>query len=307
MNNTPFDILLTSKGLTLQGMNNFLKVCASGSIIEAAKRDPDTASLYSRQISKLSAALGVELLERKGRESAPTVAGRKLEGIIRDFVRELEGLRRPLIESRHFRIASSGDIIHWLIGPCLPLRDKLTVEIDEMRSQESINALRDGRFDAVVVRDSVISNSTLHQVFKLGHYSGALFVPTCLVPEGELEESSVVNLLNALPIAIPGKSTFRGALDEDLRRLGVKLNMAISTASFPDALSFACSGKYAALVPRVAENDIRSNEIRVIDHDLFHRVGVSLRLVVRASCFNDEVDVRFWKQFASDMSSRLQV
>ena len=117
----------------------FVAIVRAGSINEAARREHIATSAVSRRIGELEAMLGVKLLRRLPRGVEPTEEGtffarygEKLPNFLADFER---------------------DFPH------------ITVDVRELTSRESAEAVREGRADLAILADNSPLGSLAHEVF----------------------------------------------------------------------------------------------------------------------------------------------
>jgi|TARA_R110001583_G_scaffold179320_2_gene336052 DNA-binding transcriptional LysR family regulator len=152
----------------------FVAIVKAGSINEAARREHIATSAVSRRIGELEALLGVRLLRRLPRGVEPTPEGT----IFARYGEKLLGdLRHLSNELRDFNCGEKGEIFlatvtsGILTGLPTYLADfgvdfpGITVDVSELTSRESIDAVRDGRADLAVVADNIARYDLDHHVF----------------------------------------------------------------------------------------------------------------------------------------------
>jgi len=115
-----FGKLFSESGLSLERLRSLVQVGALKSIARAANDDPVRQSLYSRQIKELEDFFRVRLVERHGKGTRLTTAGRELARISRFFMLGLSNFKRGcLAEEQTFRIGASATFVRCYLLPML--------------------------------------------------------------------------------------------------------------------------------------------------------------------------------------------
>jgi DNA-binding transcriptional LysR family regulator len=156
-----FNDLFSRKGLSLDRLRSFLEVAEVGSIAKAAPDDVSRQSLISRQIRELEEFFGVELTVRRGKTLAVSPAGVKLSILIREQFRDLLDFQREQSgQWKTFSMGAGASILEWLVIPSANrLQEALGpagLQFTSMRSQQVVEAVRDGRVDFGVVRQDAV-------------------------------------------------------------------------------------------------------------------------------------------------------
>jgi DNA-binding transcriptional LysR family regulator len=156
-----FNDLFSRKGLSLDRLRSFLEVAEAGSIAKAAPDDVSRQSLISRQIRELEEFFGVELTVRRGKTLAVSSAGVRLSVLIREQFRDLLDFQRAQSgQWKTFSMGAGASILEWLVIPAANrLRQALGpagLQFTSMRSQQVVEAVRDGRVDFGVVRQDAV-------------------------------------------------------------------------------------------------------------------------------------------------------
>ena len=82
--------------ISLRQIRSFVAVFEEGSFTSAALREGATQSGISQHIKQLESELGVALLERKGREVEPTLAGKLYYAQCVEVLKKLEAAQQSL-------------------------------------------------------------------------------------------------------------------------------------------------------------------------------------------------------------------
>ena len=160
-----FERLFDVSGLSLDRLRTFLRVVEAGNLSKAASGDPTRQSQFSRQIKEMEAFFGVALTRRVGRRIEITDEGKRLGLIIRRQFRELDDFRESMADRRvSVRIGSQGSVIDWLIIPRLADIQKTLgntmVEMEQMRTADTVRGVADGRLDFGIVREDAVAAET---------------------------------------------------------------------------------------------------------------------------------------------------
>ncbi|MEQ9345261.1 MAG: LysR family transcriptional regulator [Thalassospira sp.] len=152
----------------------FVAIVRAGSINEAARREHIATSAVSRRIGELEAMLGVKLLRRLPRGVEPTEEGTIFARYGEKLLGDLNHLSNEL---RDFNAGEKGKIylaaVTSAILTGLPAfladfeRDfpHITVDVRELTSRESAEAVREGRADLAILADNSPLGNLAHDVF----------------------------------------------------------------------------------------------------------------------------------------------
>ncbi|HBU97815.1 MULTISPECIES: LysR family transcriptional regulator [Thalassospira] len=152
----------------------FVAIVRAGSINEAARREHIATSAVSRRIGELEAMLGVKLLRRLPRGVEPTEEGEIFARYGEKLLGDLNHLSNEL---RDFNVGEKGKIylaaVTSAILTGLPnfLADferdfpDITVDVRELTSRESAEAVREGRADLAILADNSPRGDLKHDVF----------------------------------------------------------------------------------------------------------------------------------------------
>ncbi len=256
--------LLSRNGLSLDRLKSFCLVADAGGLAKAAERDPAKQSLFSRQIRELEEFFGVELTVRQGKRIAITPAGLRLAQLARehfkamnDFSRECRDLPVTL------GIGSGNSVIEWLLLPKLgAIHDALpnvTFDLVDGRTRDNVRALSDMTLDLGIVRKGAVPRHL--KSVSLGAVDYALFVPRAVAAQ---YRGDVKKILEKSQVATSKGGSFRQILDEAAAKAKIPLRVNLTCASFTQAARAVRSGKYAAILPRLAAVDLPKDQFTEI-------------------------------------------
>lgn len=253
-----FEKLFSERGLSLERLRVLVEVHAAGSIAQAAPGDPIRQSQYSRQLRELAEFFGCEVARRKGKLLKLTAEGARLAEMARTQLRALDDFRAECAaEVIDYTIAAGDSIIHWLviprIGGLLQAAPGLRFATTNLRTNDIVQQLGDGRVDFGIIRRDALVSGLKHASLGVWHY--ALVVPAALA--GKKSKPAAAEVLGALPLAA---QTTDGQFAERLRallhELGVEPRHALACQSFPQTLAAVRSGAFAAVLPALATADL---------------------------------------------------
>lgn len=252
-----FEKLFSERGLSLERLRVLVEVHAAGSIAQAAPGDPIRQSQYSRQLRELAEFFGCEVARRKGKLLKLTPQGVRLAEMIRAQLRALDDFRAECAaETIDYTVAAGDSIIHWLviprIGGLLESAPALRFATINLRTNDIVQQLADGRVDFGVIRRDALVAGLKHASLGMWHYT--LVVPSALVGK---KKPGAAEVLAKLPLAA---QTTDGQFAERLRgllhELGVEPRHALACQSFPQTLAAVRSGAFAAVLPVLAVGDL---------------------------------------------------
>jgi LysR family transcriptional regulator, nitrogen assimilation regulatory protein len=253
-----FNELLSKGGLSLDRLKNFCAIAEAGGIARVAGGDPAKQSLYSRQVRELEQFFGVELTRRKGKGIELTGQGMELARQVRAHLQSLADFKRVCASQPvEFRIASGNSIVEWLVAPKL---GKVTAaggpsarfSFQNMRTADVVKGLKEHSIDFGILRKSaVVVPLKFHSIGRIGY---ALFAPAAWAKEKE----DATTLLRQRPVAISAGGEFNKRFQECCEKARLTPNLRFSCASFTQVAELVRSSHAVALLPEMAEPNLRS-------------------------------------------------
>lgn len=261
-----FERLFAKRGLSLERMRVLLELREAGSIVKAAGSDPVRQSQFSRQLKELGEYFGVELTERKGRNLTLTPAGQELAILIKEhFVALGHYARRMEDEPVPVFIGAGESFIHWLLVPMAhELQNAvpgITLRFLNLTSADVATRLLDRDIDFGILRRDAAPASL--QTHSLGKGTFYLYASRDLI-QG-MKSPKDKTLLSRLPLALmPGDTSFIKKLYQLAERQKVRLNVQLECDSFTAMVKAVITGKYAAILPGLARQEL-SESIQSVD------------------------------------------
>jgi DNA-binding transcriptional LysR family regulator len=265
-----FANLFQESGLSLERMHTFCLVADSGGVTRAAGGDPNTQSLFSRQIKELEEYFGVELVRRSGRGVVLTDAGKELAIVIREQLMALDDFKArckklPL----KLTIAAGDSLMHWLLLPRLDRIKKRLPNVSfvflNLKSAEIMKRLFEGTIDFGFVREGEFSLPV--KCMPMGVLSHSLFVSQRLTSTLGLKE-----ILAKFPFAtLEGSGAFRKELANALKKEGARVGVQLECSSFPLIARALKTQKAVAVLPTIAESEFAPDLVTILKTPLLKR------------------------------------
>jgi DNA-binding transcriptional LysR family regulator len=247
--------VLLENGVSLDRLASFHEVAERGSISAAAKGSASRQSLISRQIGELEAALGVALLQRESRPHRLTKEGEDLARLCREFFSGMsECLDRWQDRESIVSLASGESLLQWIILPLVRTRtafkkQNLRLALRNMRTQESIRAVIEGKVDLALVRRDAVPKGLDHDGEFVFEYR--LIVPTELA--GKVGSKPGIEMLGTLPLAVlEGDGQLTNALRGEAESAGVSLDIRMECSSYPQIAEAIAAMHWAGFLPQFA-------------------------------------------------------
>lgn len=266
-----FEKLFSERGLSLDRLKVLLEVGDAGSIAQAAPGDPVRQSQYSRQLRELSEFFGCEVTQRRGKVLKLTPEGERLAELTREHLRSLDDFRAECRQQKiAFTLGAGDSLIQWLVIPRLGrvLREFPATQFStaNLRTQEIVQQLTDGRLDFGIIRKNAIAPGL--KAMSLGIVSYAAVVPSALI-RGR-RPLSLHSALAELPLATQTTDgQFVSGLRAVAKALDVPLVPALACQSFPQTVAAVRTGGFWAIVPELALREFKEGSIqRVADERL---------------------------------------
>lgn len=251
------------RGVSLERFQTFCLIAEAGSIMAAAKGDPNRQSLYSRQMKELEAALGLELLDRSEVPYRLTEGGVRLEKLVREF---LSGVERQLEELKGsaplLTIGAGESILQWLVIPLLGSRlgeRGWRLQFRNVTSRDAIEGLRSRRIDVAVVPAEDAAGDL--NSFKLASYG--VFVVARADVFGESKPVRWRDLRGKRLALLEGRGQLRTKVEE-LCDSGTEMPaVGLECTSYPQVIEACAVGEFVGVVPELAASAARGAGLEV--------------------------------------------
>lgn len=262
-----FKTLFTKSGFSFDRLKTLIEVVDAGSIAKAAKGDPTTQSLYSRQIKELEAFVGCKLTIRQGRTLQFNDDGKRLAELARTSLKSFDDFvnttRKDIVT---YHIASGEYHLHWLIIPKLGklrsdfrkhTKTDVTFVCSNKRTSEIITGIANSTYDFGVINHGEDIRHPLTSA-PLATIEYKLYVPNILLPKHTPAKPE--HLLSTLPVAAqdPG-STHNKILESMLGKTNKTLQQRLVCSSLPQMLQAVKSGEYVGVLPSSVRSDLPSS------------------------------------------------
>lgn len=279
-----YENLFSERGLSFDRLRVLVEIHDAGGIAKAAPGDPVRQSQYSRQLRELSEFFGAEVARRQGRQLKLTAQGIELAELARAQLHSLQDFKATCrSETVDYTIAAGDSLIHWLVIPRLGTVLKKVPSVRfatcNLRTNEIVQQLKDGRADFGVIRKDAVSAPL--KSASLGTLSFKAVVPTTLVATRSYP--TIRDLFSNLPFAAhTSDGQFTQKLRDMAKALKVDLRPALICQSFPQALTAVQSGGFGAMLPALALKELKSGSYVELPADGFASLSRSVVLAWNA-------------------------
>lgn len=240
------------RGVSLERFQTFCLIAEAGSIMAAAKGDPNRQSLYSRQMKELEAALGLELLDRSEVPYRLTEVGWRLDSLAREF---FSGTDRLLNVSKgnapHLAIGAGESIFQWLIIPLLGGRlggAEWRLQFRNMTSREAIEGVRSRKIDLAVVPAEDAAGDL--ESVKIASYGMVAVAKSGLF--GKSKSARWADLRGRRLALLEGRGQLRGKIERLIDPEGSTPEIGLECTSHPQVIEACAVGDFIGLVPELA-------------------------------------------------------
>jgi DNA-binding transcriptional LysR family regulator len=264
-----YESLFSEGGLSLERLRVLIEVHDAGSISRTAPGDAVRQSQYSRQLRELSEFFGCEVTHRHGKVLKLTAQGANLAELVRAFLRGLEDFHLEC-KNEHtvFNIAGGDSLIHWLViprlGGLLKTLPDVRFSMSSLRTNEIVQQIFDGRVDFGLIRKNAVVTG-LRSV-ALGTLAYVAVVPHVLAPRKPIPNFS--DLFKRFPLAM---QTTDGQFSKQLRNIALSeddsFRPGLGCESFPQTLAAVRSGRFAAIIPELAVQELPTGSVHKISGD----------------------------------------
>lgn len=275
-----FDSLFSERGLSLDRLRVLVEVHDAGSIAQAVPDDPVRQSQYSRQIRELSEFFGCEVTQRQGKVLKLTPQGIRLASLARAHLQALQDFRaESRNESIDYTIASGDSLIQWLVLPRLRNLSQTFSNIRfatlNLRTKDIVRTLSESRVDFGVMRKNAVTEGL--RAKPLGRLDYVLVVPRALrTGRGSRNVSTIWHDVPFVSQKSDGQ--FIKRLKTIASANGQEFRPSLLCESFPQSFAAVKTGHYAAVLPRIATQELSSKSFLFLDDPAFESLSRDLVL-----------------------------
>jgi DNA-binding transcriptional LysR family regulator len=276
-----FEELIGSKFLTFDRLHAVVLLNEAGSLIEAAKRDPDVASRLSHRLAELSEFFGTALTTREGRTLKLTPAGETLARLAREQLIGIQAFRddaKGVV--RNYSIGAGDNLMQWLLVPAIGRirRDKnfVRVTLCNLRTKQIVDRLKERRIEFGIIRKDALDEPLKH--VQICEQKYAVFVPRRLVTSSGLLSLKEALLRNP-HATIAGEGQFIERLRGLAGKMGGKFVPEMICDSIGECVAAVQTGAFAAVLPVQAWSGGPERECVVVEDEALKALN---RLLVLA-------------------------
>ena len=247
---------------------------------------PRSRALYSRQVRELEQFFGVELTRRKGKGIEVTEQGRELARQVRAHLQSLTDFKRACAgQPIEFRIASGNSVVEWLLVPNISKTHRGSAIgaffFSEHAHSGGCKGLKEHSIDFGILRKSaVVAPLKFHSIGQIGY---ALFAP----PAWAKEKENATTLLRQRPVAISAGGEFNKRFRECCEKAKLTPNLRFNCASFTQVAELVRTGHAVALLPEMAEPNLRASGVKRFDFRTYaHLPSRDRYRLASAACFH---------------------
>lgn len=249
----------------------FAMVMARGTITAAAEAVNLSLAAASARLKALEDATGTRLLERSKAGVAPTDAGRALARHASRVLAELESLHVEMASFGHglrgtvrllCNTAAMSEALPQRLGRFLTGNPDLDVDVQELPSDATLDALRRGTADIGIVADHVDTSGLVVQPW-LDDRLVALLPRRW--PVGARRSMAFGELLEHPLVGLPRDSGLSRFLAAQASRSGRVPRHRVRLGSFDAVAQMVAAGVGAAVMPQSAAARYRDEDVRVVN------------------------------------------
>ncbi|MGK5632701.1 LysR family transcriptional regulator [Streptomyces sp. URMC 123] len=248
--------------MTLDDLRVFVAVCDSGSLSAVARDLSRTQSAVSQHVKRLEREVGLRLLERRPRGVTPTAAGRILHAAAAEGIGGIDLALRRLGDllagaGGSVRVTTGATTVrHFMSHGVVAFRQRFPEVSLEFETESSSR----GCYEALAADRADLAWVTLREPVRGIEQRPVLELPWMLAvrtddPLAGRGCLDPADLRAIRPIGLPGNSSSRSHLEEQLASLGVRLTPTTGVADWDTAILLAELGLGHAVVPRLPDWD----------------------------------------------------
>ncbi|CAN7377688.1 LysR family transcriptional regulator [Variovorax paradoxus] len=252
----------------LTDLRLFLHVVEAGSLTAGAARSHMTLASASQRVRGMEDALGSPLLTRHAQGVRPTEAGRTLLHHARVVLQQMERLRGELGEygqglKGHVRLmcgtSALTEHLPEVLSRFLMQHPRISVDLEERPSPDTVDALRGGRCDIGIVSDAIDTEGLECHPFRRDDL--VLVMPRGHALAGR-RRVMLAEVIDSEFVGLPADSALQLLLTQHARALGRHLAYRVRVGNFEAVCRMVAHGIGVGIVPQTAaERCARSMKI----------------------------------------------
>jgi DNA-binding transcriptional LysR family regulator len=253
-------------GISLDRLRTFCAIVKDGSIVAAAKGDPNKQSLYSRQVREIEEFLGVKVFDRVGKSLQLTEIGRRLAVVAEGFFGALSDVVAVASGAADAVSIGAGEsVLRWLLLPHVSeLASAFPKSIFNLRTfptEKAVRAVEDGSIDMAIVREDAVTESL--KTLGAGVMDYCLVVPRTLLPG---RSAAGFKMAKSIPFAVLAGE---GALARQVTALandnGYSISVRLKLENFTLLIEAMENGDFASVLPITAASRLSQERFAIVE------------------------------------------
>ncbi|MCC5848510.1 MAG: LysR family transcriptional regulator [Verrucomicrobia bacterium] len=241
---------ILNRTVSLDRLETFRKVVEHGSIAEAADRDSNRQSQFSRQIKELESAFEVRLFDAKGKERRLNEKGRELVLLIEQFFGALEDFwKSNTTDGITISIGAGESILEGVVLPALGefglTMPHVKVQMRNLRSKEVVEQLSLGSLDiGILVGPPQQESLTWSPLGKIRYH---VLIPRTFLRVGVSQ--AFTDIVKHPWAVLAGNGRGRNLLEANLKAIHSKVHVTFEASSYAHLAEIARMGLAVVCVP----------------------------------------------------------
>lgn len=223
---------------------------------DVVKVERSRSSLYSRQLSELKDALGVELIDSK---KALTLEGKELEAITREFLQKMHSFKTRYVDSvETLTIAAGESTLLWLVIPQVlqnfSPEEQKRIRFRNMTSRDAAKAVSSGAVH-LAFHDKK-HTAPCANITKEMSYSRALVSKKGIIGKNTKSWSSLKNVNSSIlgVATLDGGGTTRREVDRLCSQNKDTPQIVLECSSYLQIIQACLTGNYLGIIPEIANS-----------------------------------------------------
>ena len=243
--------------MNLRTLKYFVAIADAGSFTGAAAAIPIAQPALTRQMRELEIDLGVKLLERRPRGVVLTAAGATFYASARRILAEAARVRKTLNRAQFAGKAAvtigAPPTLAGLLLPGLLETCSHTLEGIELRTREAFTPVLLEWLERGVIDMAIVTNPDGGRALS---FQPLLSEPFALVSNRDMGYGELVQVRQLARIPLLMTSLHRGIVEQQLRILGLSLNVHWEIDSVDSIRQLVCRGQWATIMPISVFKDV---------------------------------------------------
>lgn len=292
-------------GISLDRLRTFCAIVEAGSMVAAAKGDPNKQSLYSRQVRDIEEFLGAKVFDRVGKSLQLTAIGRRLAVVAQGFFGALSDVVAVASGAADAVTIGAGEsVLRWFLLPhvseLISAFPKSVFNLRTFATEQAVRAVEEGSIDMAIVRDDAVSESLT--TLAAGVMDYCVVVPRIHLPS---RSAAGFKMGKNIPFALlAGEGAVARQVTALAKDNGYSISVRLKLENFTLLIEAMENGNFAAVLPTTAASRLSEERFAIVELPGIEKLRRKLVVAIEPKSAALRENVRRTAQRVANLLSR---